>query len=132
MICGIHVGENGALREYMVYYTSVLEKNGIPYVLLDSSDPSFWDKVRGVDLFIYRWAQYDTDRQIAEAVIPVVEKELHVTCYPDTATSWSFDDKIRQQYLYSSAGFPVSSLKLAYHIFQSNASIPRKKQPLPD
>jgi hypothetical protein len=130
MICGIHVGDGGQLRDYMKYYTRVLDKNHIPYRALDVSDSGFWHEVREVDLFIYRWAQYDHDRQIALTLIPVLQRELGIKCYPDESASWPYDDKIRQQYLFAAAGFPMAEGWVFYDLQKALRWIEHSPLPL--
>lgn len=88
-------------------YVQVLEHNSIPYCVLDSSSTDFWQRLEEVDLFIYRWAQYDFDKQIALSLVPAIEKGTGTPCFPDSVTSWLYDDKVRQQYLFEQAGFDM-------------------------
>ena len=129
MKCGIHVGYNGQLRDYMKFYTLILDKNKIPYKTLDVNNSDFWDHARSLDLFIYRWAQYDQERQIARTIIPILHDELGVLCFPDSKTSWLFDDKIRQQALFTSAGFPMVDGRVFYEIHKAMDWL--SKAPLP-
>jgi hypothetical protein len=69
--------------------------------------PDFWQKVSDLDLFIYQWEHYDRPKQIAQTIIPIIEYELKLPCFPDCRTSWHYDDKIRQYYLLKHHGFPI-------------------------
>ncbi len=86
---------------------AILEFNGIRPILLDVNGAGFWDEVRSLTHFIYRWANNDYDRQVALTVLPIIEKEYGVRCFPSTHTCWAYDDKIRQYYLMKSRGFPI-------------------------
>ena len=100
-----HLG--GLHKGYLDRYAEILKYNGIEYFWLDASSPSFWDEVSHLDLFIYQWEHYDGPRQIAEAIMPVIENELKIPCFPNSKTCWHFDDKIKQYYLLRQDGFPI-------------------------
>ena len=108
MLVGIHKDPLGQFSDYKKRYEDILRYNGIECVRLDASEPDFWDKVAKLDLFIFHWGQYDTVRQMAHTVIPIVEKEYGIPCLPDYKTCWHYDDKIREYYLLKSHGFPVA------------------------
>ena len=96
-----------SLERYLQKYEQILDYNGIKHIRLDASEPDFWEKVRTLDLFIFRWGQFDSDRQMAHTIIPVVEKELGIKCFPDWNTCWHYDDKIKEYYLLKQRGFPM-------------------------
>ena len=100
-------GIHGGLNSFMRRLVGLLEFNGIESVFLDINDSDFWEKLRDVTHFIYRWKNEDYDRQVAMTVLPVVERECGIKCFPDHRTYWSYDDKIRQYYMLKTRGFPV-------------------------
>lgn len=107
MRVGIHVDQYGRFCQFLEIYEKILHFNNIETLRLDVNLPGFWHTVRTVDLFIFRWQHHDHDRQLAAAVLPVVEKELGIKCLPDYNTCWHFDDKIKQYYLLLAHDFPV-------------------------
>jgi glutathione synthase/RimK-type ligase-like ATP-grasp enzyme len=44
---------------------------------------------------------------MAHTIIPIVEQEMGIKCFPDLATCWHYDDKIRQYYILKQHGFPA-------------------------
>ena len=44
---------------------------------------------------------------IARRLLPVIERELGLTVYPDQNTCWHYDDKIAQAHLFKVAGIPA-------------------------
>ncbi len=88
-------------------YEKILAHNGIKFLRLDHTRPDFWDLLRDLDLFILRWCQWDSDRQLALDLLPVVENHLRVPCFPDWNTCWHYDDKIRQYLLLKPLGYPI-------------------------
>jgi glutathione synthase/RimK-type ligase-like ATP-grasp enzyme len=82
--------------------------NDIRFVRVELGDPSFWDTVSKADLFVFRYGHYDTDHQKAQTLIPLLERQLQIKCFPNVTTCWHYDDKIRQYYLMRNAGFPMT------------------------
>ncbi|MCP4219530.1 MAG: hypothetical protein GY765_33150 [bacterium] len=107
MLVGIHKCLNGRFPDYLERYETILDFNGIKHKRLDVDDLGFWDDVAECDLFIFRWNSKDSTKQRAKTIIPLVEHEMGVQCFPNMATCWHYDDKIRQHYLLSRYKFPV-------------------------
>lgn len=63
--------------------------------------------MKKLDLFIFRWGHYDRDRQLAHSILPVIEGEMGIKCFPDWKTCWHYDDKIKEYYLLKQHGFPM-------------------------
>ena len=107
MLVGIYNQLHRTGRELAVVkaYEKILEHNGISYVKLDAEAPDFWEKVSQLDLFILRWGNYDSDRQRAYDLIPVIENNFDVKCYPDWNTCSTYDDKIKEYLLLKTRGF---------------------------
>jgi glutathione synthase/RimK-type ligase-like ATP-grasp enzyme len=87
-------------------YAEILEYNKIDYVWLDINKPDFWQLVREIDIFIFRWIQWDDHHQIAKSILPVIEFYLGKKCFPNFKTCWHYDDKIREFYLMKVLNFP--------------------------
>jgi len=107
MLVGIHKDQYGKFCPFLQKYEEILDYNNIEHIRLDASEPDFWDKVKKLDLFIFRWKHIDDHHQMAKTIIPIVEKQMGIKCFPNLATSWHYDDKIREYYLLKQAGFPV-------------------------
>lgn len=104
---GIHVDQYGKFCEYLVRYETILDYNNIRHIRLDVSDNNFWDLVKDLDLFIFRWQHSDWYRELAHSILPIIEQNYAVKCFPNQSTCWHFDDKIRQYYLLRNIGFPM-------------------------
>jgi glutathione synthase/RimK-type ligase-like ATP-grasp enzyme len=108
MVVGIHKDRYGKFCRFLERYEEILDANGIEHVRLDCSDIDFWEKVAHLDLFIFRWQQIDDDHQLAKTILPVIGNHIGVKTFPDDATCWHYDDKIRQYYLLHHYGFPIA------------------------
>jgi glutathione synthase/RimK-type ligase-like ATP-grasp enzyme len=95
-------------------YEQILTYNGIPSIRLRVEQPYFWDQLRSLSLFIMRFQQHDSDLQQARDVLPVVEKNYHIPCYPNQATAWHYDDKVKQYFLLKAEGFPITDSWIFY------------------
>jgi glutathione synthase/RimK-type ligase-like ATP-grasp enzyme len=105
---GIHYSPLRQFQPRLVRYEKILEYNGLKSTRLCSSELDFWSQVKELDLFIYCWGQWDAERQNAKAILPIIEQELKIPCFPNQRTCWIFDDKIREYYLMAAHGFPMT------------------------
>jgi len=105
---GIHYAPLKQFQPRLVRYEKILEHNGLKSIRMCSSEMDFWEQVKDLDLFIYCWEQWDSERQNAKAILPIIEQELQIPCFPNQRTCWMFDDKIREYYLMLAHGFPMA------------------------
>ena len=110
MLVGIHNRYSDTKHDDIEIYKKILEFNGIDYIELNCSDRNFWDQVSKIDRFIYKWSNASNDYQIAHAILPIIENHLKIKCFPNQATCWHYDDKIRQYYLLKAYGYPVAEV----------------------
>jgi glutathione synthase/RimK-type ligase-like ATP-grasp enzyme len=115
MLVGIHKAEIGRTGfERFQVYREILKFNGIEYIDLFVDQPDFWENIKKCDLFIYRYSHTDEQRQIADDILPVIEEQYQVNCFPNQATCWHFDDKVRQYLLMKEYGFPMIESYIFY------------------
>ena len=114
MLIGIHTGRYSLLTKYVQKYIDILTANDIKYVLLDSSSPDFWEEIKEVDYFIFHYAHYDWDKQVAEAILPIIQNEYGIKCHPEQRSCWQFNDKIKEYYLLKSHGLPMTESWVFY------------------
>lgn len=107
IIVGIHVDQYANFCSFLQKYEEILDYNSIKYIRLDASDTDFWNKVKKLDLFIFRWSQTDWPKQLAHTILPIIENKMKIKCFPNQATCWHYDDKIREYYLLKQYGFPM-------------------------
>jgi glutathione synthase/RimK-type ligase-like ATP-grasp enzyme len=107
-IVGIHYDLG---HDKLVYqsqkFLKILEHNKIETRLLYAGDRSFWERVRDCDLVIYQWGHHDYYRQIGRSILPVIESQLNIRCFPNLVSSWLYDDKIREYYFLKELNFPM-------------------------
>ena len=117
MLVGIHLNKkHGELGNDSQGFLDILQYNKIDTELLYAGDISFWDKVAKCNLFIFQWTHHDYYRQIAQSILPIIEKQLKIRCFPNLQSNWLYDDKVRQCYLLKLKGFPVIQSWVFYDI----------------
>lgn len=88
-------------------YKRILKFNNIPFQEIEIHDSNFWEIVKTLDLFLFRWAHVDDHHQLAMTILPIIEKYFSINCFPNLKTCWHFDDKIKQYYLLKANGYPA-------------------------
>lgn len=88
-------------------YQQMLDYNGIKCRLVDASVDGFWESAAACRCYIHHFVHRETEKQVAEAVLPVIEDIYERPCFPNRLTRWHYDDKIKQYYLLQARGFPV-------------------------
>jgi glutathione synthase/RimK-type ligase-like ATP-grasp enzyme len=107
MLVGIQIDQYRKFSPFLQKYEDILDYNNIAHVRLDISESDFWEKIRDLTLFVFRWTHSDWSKQLAHTILPIIENEMKIKCFPNQATCWHYDDKIRQFYLLKQAGFPI-------------------------
>ena len=108
MLVGIYTGFKRMLDSgFLEKYEKILNYNDIESIRLDIHQEDFWSILPQLDLFIFRWGQLSDHHQLAKTILPIIEKDMKVKCFPNSETWWPFDDKIRQYYLLKTHKFPM-------------------------
>lgn len=83
------------------------EKEGIDYKLVNAYDNDIVEQVIDCDVFMWHFHHADyKDVLFAKQLILSLEK-AGIKCFPDSNTSWHFDDKVGQKYLLESVCAPL-------------------------
>jgi len=116
MLVGIYELKDPNGRDLAVQqaYEKILAYNGIPSVRLRAERKDFWEQVSGLSLFIMRFQQVNSDLLQARDILPIVESAYGVPCYPNMATAWHYDDKVKQYFLLRANGFPITESWVFY------------------
>jgi len=94
-------------------YREILAHNKIPVVKVEVGSQNFWKDISGVDALIYKWGHTHDQHQLAHTYIPIIENQTNIKIFPNYATCWHYDDKVKQDILLKNAGFPF----VESHIF---------------
>lgn len=108
MIAGVHYNNN--IKQFTFQtkmLLDVLRFNKIDTKYLYAGDSAFWSQVRDCDLVIFQFSHHDYERQIARSILPVIETQLNIRCFPNLVSSWLYDDKVREYYWLKAMEFPI-------------------------
>ncbi len=106
MKIGIIKDINTDKNNYVHFYRSVLDHNSIDYHIIDVNSTQLFIDIKNIDHLIFRWGHYDSDRQLAHTILPIIENNLGIRCFPNQHTCWHYDDKVRQYYIMRAYGYP--------------------------
>lgn len=105
---------DNAARKNIDMYVKTLEHNKVGFEVLSINDVDFFGKIRNFSHVIYRWSHYDGSKQSARSLLPVLENELRLKCFPDQKTCWHYDNKIRQALIMKAKGLPFAESWVFY------------------
>jgi glutathione synthase/RimK-type ligase-like ATP-grasp enzyme len=127
---GVHVHRRNKLSPFSLKYIKILEHNYINCEIMNVNNHNFWEKVSELSHFIYQWGGISDQHQMALSVMPIIERELGIKCFPDFRTYWHHDDKIREYLLMTSNKIPTPKThifwdrKTALEWINNNAKFP--------
>lgn len=110
---------NGTRPSEINAYAKILDLNGIDYRILAVDDPDFWGTVAKMNLFVMRFDQFDSSRQVAADILPVIQSAYGVPCFPEQSEAWHYDDKIRQAMLAEAHDWPMTK---SWYFFSRKAA----------
>ena len=104
---GILYHKSSKKDSYNDRFAEILNFNKINYCWMNIDDDDFWEKLKTLDLFIFRYLIFDTPKQIADIILPIIEKHYNIKVIPSQINSWHYDDKIKEYYLSMSYNLPM-------------------------
>ncbi|PCJ37929.1 MAG: hypothetical protein COA75_01545 [Cellvibrionales bacterium] len=107
MIIAIQPDNYGVGDASSPLWKKFLESSGHEVRWVDVRRADILEQIKGCDGFMWRHAHFDEMHLIAKRLLPVIEKELGLIVYPDQKTSWHYDDKITQAFLFDALDIPT-------------------------
>ncbi|MBP1673966.1 MAG: hypothetical protein H6Q24_104 [Bacteroidetes bacterium] len=92
---------------YSEKFREILDKNAIPYVLIDPNSNVMFDDLAKCTHFLFRHSQGDTDMMLYDSIFHIAKDIYNLKCSPDYETYWPYENKIKEYYLLKSSGCPV-------------------------
>lgn len=94
----------GSFSERWIEYC---QQHSIEYKLVNAYQTNIVEQVKGCDAFMWHHHHADyRDALFAKQLIYSLES-AGIKCYPNSHTTWHFDDKVGQKYLLESVGAPL-------------------------
>jgi len=130
VIVGLHKDQNGSFDLYTQIYERILNHNNIKCLRIEASTPDFWEVVARLDLVVFHWVYIDRDQQMGDVLIPIIEKELGIKCFPNWHTFWHYNYKIKQYYLLKAKNLPVIDSYIFWEYIEAIKWIETAEYPL--
>jgi len=90
------------------------KKNSIPYKLINAYDSNIVEQVKDCTAFMWHHSNYDyRDALFAKQLLFSLE-QIGIKVFPNFNTTWHFDDKVGQKYLFEAIGAPFVSSYVFY------------------
>lgn len=80
---------------------------GIPFREMEPFRPDFIQQALDLKAFAWHWSHDDARAAIMARQATMALEAMGVKVFPNTATSWHYDDKVGQKYLLEAIGAPV-------------------------
>ena len=107
-VIGIHEGVNRSFPDSFLRYEKILEHNSVSHIRLNCNNADFWKKIKEINCFIFSFFHLDSEFQVARSILPILEREYGIQCFPNQTSCWHYDDKIKQYYLLQAHDFPMA------------------------
>ena len=104
---GVYLDKSCINDDFNNNYEIILKKYGYGCVRMNIDDNDFWEKIKELDLFIYRYSIFDESKQIANTILPIIEKNYKIRVIPPQKNCWHYDDKIKEYYLSKCYNLPM-------------------------
>lgn len=106
LIIGIHPDRVGK-ESYSEKMSKYLKDRGVQVRFLNLLAQDALDQARQCDGVIWRWSHNPQDKQSAQRILYTIEHYLGIPVYPNTYTSWHFDEKVAEHYLLQALNAPM-------------------------
>lgn len=88
-------------------WTSYCRSNGIPYFAVDCYATNIIEQLNGADRLLWHWSLSDRGSRLHAKQLTRAIEAMGIQVFPNTETSWHYDDKIAQKYLFEALKLPV-------------------------
>lgn len=114
MKVGLHYEPNFDFSKRWQRYESILKYNNVDCERVSSSSDKFIEQSRSLDAIVWYVGLADASKQPFYDLLPVLEQELAIKCFPSSNVAWSFDSKNRQIHQMQAAKFPIVNSRVIY------------------
>jgi glutathione synthase/RimK-type ligase-like ATP-grasp enzyme len=92
---------------YSDHWIATCRQREIPIRLVDCWKSDIIDQLRGADALLWHWSHGSVEDQLVARQVIAAAEYLKLAVYPNSITSWHFDDKIAQKYLLEAVAAPL-------------------------
>jgi len=113
MKIAIHPDKLG-LQSYSEKWREFLEERNVEVKYVNLWEQNLIDQIEMCDGVMWRWNQAESNKA-AFKILTSIEKCLNIPTYPSFNSSWHYDDKISQSYLFKSLKVPIPETWIFWH-----------------
>lgn len=98
---------SGQLQSFSERWITLARQKGLSVRLVDVYDEdNFFSQIQGVDAFMWAFWNAPPSRGLGMRVINALNHTRNLATYPNWQTSWFFEDKLSQRYLFEAGDIP--------------------------
>lgn len=106
MIIGIHPDRTGE-QTYSQKWAEFLSKESVTYEFIDLFNIHDFKELRRFDGIMWRWGLNYPESILAPRVFDIIERELNIPVYPNSQMRFTWNDKIKQYYLFKAYNIKI-------------------------
>ena len=106
MIIGIHPDRTGQ-ESYSEKWKEFLRARNVEVKDLDLLAEDAMDQAVQCDGVMWRWVHTPQFKQTAQRILYVIEHHLNIPVFPNSRTTWHYDEKVCQYYLLKTLHAPI-------------------------
>lgn len=104
---GIQCSLGGRLSLSAKRFKAILDFNKIDVKIIDINYHDFIKNIEGINYYIFPYVHCDSEVQLADILMPIVDDTDNVNSYPNWQSRWHYNDKIKGDLLLRKIGAPV-------------------------
>ena len=94
-------------RSFSDKWISYCELHGIPYKVVDCYQSDIVRQLEGCSGLMWHWSHSDAKAALFARQLTLSLEKAGLRVFPDSNTSWHYDDKVGQKYLLEAVGAPL-------------------------
>ncbi len=94
-------------ESYSEKWKEYIEERGHQFQEVDLFAEDALEQSKQCDGIMWRWLHNPSHKQSAKVILYSIEKYLNIPVYPNSDTSWHYDEKISQYYLLRALDVPI-------------------------
>jgi len=106
IVIGIQPDKVGE-ESYSAKWTEFLLDRGIEVKSIDLLAPDALEQAQQCDGIMWRWLHNQQHKQSAQRILYTIEHLLKIPVFPNSCTSWHYDEKVAQSYVLRALGVPT-------------------------
>lgn len=113
-----------------IQFIRYCEEKGISYEVLNCYDSEIINKIDAFSALVWPIQNYVISDMLESRTILRIAEEKGLNVFPNIKTSWHFDDKVAEMYLFQSLGAPIPKSWIFYTLEDSLSFLNNKSYPI--